>query len=329
MKKINVGIVGFGYWGPNLVRNFKKIKNCNVTHISESQKNKHNLIRKLHPNIEIDSFEKLVKNPEVDAIVIATSISSHYKLAKKALENNKHVLIEKPLAYSVKHSLALIKLSKKRKKILMIDHTYLYSGAIQKIKTILEKKSLGNILYIDSIRANLGKFQSDVNVLWDLASHDISIINHLVAEKPISVQAFGKSFVKNKLENIGYLILHYNSGKIVHINCSWISPIKIRTMIFGGTKKMLVFNDLEKNHIRLYDKNFSQNLNDVKIKSNNTFHEPKYSSKEPLHSMAEDFIKSILTNKTPISNYKIGLDVVKILEASQKSIKNKGKEISL
>jgi len=326
---MNIGIIGFGYWGPNLVRNFKKIKSCNVTHISESQKNKHKIIRKLHPEIQIESFEKIVKNPQIDAIVIATSISSHYELAKKALENNKHVLIEKPLADSVKHSLALIKLSKKRKKILMVDHTYLYSGAIQKIKTILEKKSLGTILYVDSIRANLGKFQSDVNVLWDLAPHDISIINHLVVEKPISVQAFGKSFVKNKLENIGYLVLHYTSGKMVHINCSWASPIKIRTMIFGGTKKMLVFNDLEKNHIRLYDKNFSQNLNDVKIKSNDVFHEPKYSSKEPLHSMAEDFIKSILTNKIPISNYKIGLDVVKILEASQKSIKNKGKEISL
>ena len=195
---MNISVIGFGCWGPNLVRNFKNIKNCNVTHIAESQKERHDRIHELYPDITISTFNQIITNSNIDAVVIATSISSHYELAKAALENNKHVLIEKPIAYSEKNAQELIKLSKLKNKTLMVDHTYLYSGAVQKIKKLLDADLLGKILYIDSIRANLGKFQSDVNVLWDLAPHDISIINYLINEKPVSVQAIGKSYTKNK-----------------------------------------------------------------------------------------------------------------------------------
>ena len=321
---MNISVIGFGCWGPNLVRNFKNIKNCNVTHIAESQKERHDRIHELYPDITISTFNQIITNSNIDAVVIATSISSHYELAKAALENDKHVLIEKPMADSEKNALELIRLSKQQKKILMVDHTYLYTGAVQEIKKLTDDGLLGEILYVDSIRANLGKFQSDFNVLWDLAPHDISIINYLINEKPISVQAIGKSYTKNELESIAYLILHYKSNKIIHLNCSWVSPIKIRTMIIAGSKKMLVFDDLEQKKIRIYDKNFQNN-----ITSNDGILEPEFSSKEGLSVMAEDFVNSIINDKQPLSNSNLGLEVVKILEASQKSIKNNGEKVFL
>ena len=327
---MNVGIVGFGYWGQNLVRNLKNTKNCNVTHIAESEVSRHKQIHELYPDIEIESFDAIIKNSNIDAVVIATSISSHYELAKAALENDKHVLVEKPMTSSEKNAQELIKLSKLKNKILMADHTYLYSGAVQEIKKSLDANLLGEILYVDSIRANLGKFQSDVNVLWDLAPHDISIINYLINEKPVSVQAFGKSYTKNQLENIAYLILHYESNKIVHVNCSWISPIKIRTMIIGASKKMLVFDDLQQKKIRIYNKNLDDVISSidkeyVPSSTNEDFFEPEFSSKEALLEMTEDFVNSIINNKIPLSNGDLGLDVIKILDAAERSIKNKGK----
>ena len=321
---MNVGVIGFGYWGTNLVRNLQNTKNCNVTHIAESEVSRHKQIHELYPDITISTFNQIITNSNIDAVVIATSISSHYELAKAALENDKHVLIEKPMADSEKNALELIRLSKQQKKILMVDHTYLYTGAVQEIKKLTDDGSLGEILYVDSIRANLGKFQSDFNVLWDLAPHDISIINYLINEKPISVQAIGKSYTKNELESIAYLILHYKSNKIIHLNCSWVSPIKIRTMIIAGSKKMLVFDDLEQKKIRIYDKNFQNN-----ITSNDGILEPEFSSKEGLSVMAEDFVNSIINDKEPLSNSNLGLEVVKILEASQKSIKNNGEKVFL
>ena len=331
---MNVGVIGFGYWGTNLVRNLQNTKNCNVTHIAESEVSRHKQIHELYPDIEIESFDAIIKNSNIDAVVIATSISSHYELAKAALENDKHVLVEKPMTSSEKNAQELIKLSKLKNKILMADHTYLYSGAVQEIKKLLDANLLGEILYVDSIRANLGKFQSDVNVLWDLAPHDISIINYLINEKPVSVQATGKSYTKNQLENIAYLILHYESNKIVHVNCSWISPIKIRTMIIGGSKKMLVFDDLQQKKIRIYNKNLDDVISSIDKEyvppsTNEDFFEPEFSSKEALLEMTEDFVNSIINNKIPLSNADLGLDVIKILDAAERSIRNNGKEVFL
>ena len=331
---MNVGVIGFGYWGTNLVRNLQNTKNCNVTHIAESEVSRHKQIHELYPDIEIESFDAIIKNSNIDAVVIATSISSHYELAKAALENDKHVLVEKPMTNSEKNAQELIKLSKLKNKILMADHTYLYSGAVQEIKKLLDANLLGEILYVDSIRANLGKFQSDVNVLWDLAPHDISIINYLINEKPVSVQAFGKSYTKNQLENIAYLILHYESNKIVHVNCSWISPIKIRTMIIGASKKMLVFDDLQQKKIRIYNKNLDDVISSIDKEyvppsTNEDFFEPEFSSKEALLEMTEDFVNSIINNKIPLSNGDLGLDVIKILDAAERSIRNNGKEVFL
>jgi len=237
---------------------------------------------------------------------------------------------------SVKNAQKLIELSKKKKKVLMVDHTYLYTGAIQKIKKIIDKNMIGEIQYIDSTRINLGLFQSDVNVLWDLAAHDISICSYLMNENPISVQAMGKSHTDSDFEDIAYLTLHFKSNKIIHFNCSWISPVKIRYMLIGGNKKMIIFNDLETTEkVKIYDtkyktktnpKNDRQILADYRV---GDIFIPKLPTREGLSLMAEDFVSAIIDKTKPISNYDIGLQVVKILEAAQKSITNQGKEAKI
>jgi predicted dehydrogenase len=254
-------------------------------------------------------------------------------LAKKALENGKHVLLEKPMTNSVEEAEQLIELANKYKKVLMVDHTFLYTGAVQKMKKMIDEDVIGNIKYFDSTRINLGLFQPDVNVLWDLAPHDLSILNYLNSEKPLSVQATGISHTHNGIENIAYLTINYQSDFIAHFNCSWTSPVKIRLMLIGGDKKMVVFNDLEPTEkIKIYDTGYNHKTDEEKkrilvdYRAGDIFI-PKIENKEALSGMAADFISAIINNTTPISNYQSGLSVIKILEASQKSIKNQGKEI--
>ena len=337
MKDLKIAVIGYGYWGPNLVRNFTNLENSTVSHVVDESPDRLEKVKKLYPSINAtSSLTEILENPEIDCIIIATPISTHYDIAKKALEHNKHVLVEKPMTNSVKHAKELIELSKKKKKVLMVDHTYLYTGAIQKIKKIIDKNMIGEIQYIDSTRINLGLFQSDVNVLWDLAAHDISICSYLMNENPISVQAMGKSHTDSDFEDIAYLTLHFKSNKIIHFNCSWISPVKIRYMLIGGNKKMIVFNDLETTEkVKIYDtkyktktnpKNDRQILADYRV---GDIFIPKLTTREGLSSMVEDFVSAIIDKTKPISNYDIGLQVVKILEAAQRSITNQGKEVKI
>ena len=337
MKDLKIAVIGYGYWGPNLVRNFTNLENSTVSHVVDESPDRLEKVKKLYPSINAtSSLTEILENPEIDCIIIATPISTHYDIAKKALEHNKHVLVEKPMTNSVKHAKELIELSKKKKKVLMVDHTYLYTGAIQKIKKIIDKNMIGEIQYIDSTRINLGLFQSDVNVLWDLAAHDISICSYLMNENPISVQAMGKSHTDSDFEDIAYLTLHFKSKKIIHFNCSWISPVKIRYMLIGGNKKMIIFNDLETTEkVKIYDtkyktktnpKNDRQILADYRV---GDIFIPKLTTREGLSSMVEDFVSAIIDKTKPISNYDIGLQVVKILEAAQRSITNQGKEVKI
>ena len=337
MKDLKIAVIGYGYWGPNLVRNFTNLENSTVSHVVDESPDRLEKVKKLYPSINAtSSLTEILENPEIDCIIIATPISTHYDIAKKALEHNKHVLVEKPMTNSVKHAKELIELSKKKKKVLMVDHTYLYTGAIQKIKKIIDENMIGEIQYIDSTRINLGLFQSDVNVLWDLAAHDISICSYLMNENPISVQAMGKSHTDSDFEDIAYLTLHFKSNKIIHFNCSWISPVKIRYMLIGGNKKMIIFNDLETTEkVKIYDtkyktktnpKNDRQILADYRV---GDIFIPKLTTREGLSSMVEDFVSAIIDKTKPISNYDIGLQVVKILEAAQRSITNQGKEVKI
>lgn len=333
---MNIAIIGCGYWGANLIRNFNSLKNSKLICVADTNLDRLAYFKSIYSNLLISNdIDDVLKNKDIDAIVIATPVHTHYLLAKKALENGKHVLLEKPMTSSVAEAETLIELANKNNKVLMVDHTFLYTGSVQKMKKMIEADEIGNIKYFDSTRINLGLFQPDVNVLWDLAPHDISILNFLKPEKPYSVQATGKSHTKNGIENIAFLTVNYQSDFIAHFNCSWTSPVKIRMMLIGGDKKMIVFNDLEPTEkIKIYDSGYNHKTDEEKknilvdYRAGDIFI-PKIENKEALSSMASDFVSAILNNTEPISNFQSGLEVVKILEASQISIKNNGKEIIL
>lgn len=327
---MNIALVGFGYWGPNILRNFLKIKNCKISYVCDISTQKLKFINRYFPKILTTNYlDDILSDDDVNAVIIVTPVSTHYKIARKCLQAQKHVLIEKPMTDSVTHANHLIKIAQQNDRILMVDHTYLYTSAIQQIKKLIKKGSIGKIQYLDSIRANLGLFRPDINVLWDLAPHDISICNYLFEEKPISVQAVGKSHTNLDLEDIAYLTLNYKTGKIAHFTCSWIFPTKIRQIIIGGTKKMIFFDDVTQHKkIQIFDSGFKVRKNktnfSVKYRQGKIL-TPKLQQYEALQNMAEDFVNSIKINSLPVSNYQIGLDVVEILVAAQKSIKKSTK----
>lgn len=333
---MKIAIIGYGYWGPNLVRNFNNAANCEVACVFDLSEKQLSRAGKVFPNIKlVSNYDDILKDKSIDAVAIATPVFTHFKLAKEAMMHDKHVLLEKPMTASVLEANELIEISKSRGLTLMVDHTYLYTSAVEKIKEIVDSGEIGKIKYVDSTRINLGLFQTDVDVLWDLAPHDISICSYLMQERPTSVQAVGVSHIDNDLENIAYLTLHYPNNRIAHFNCSWVSPVKIRQMLIGGDKKMIVFNDLETTEkLKIYDKGYSvipesdrdkllvdYRIGDIKI--------PKIPQSEALAGMAADFIQAIENGTMPRSSYESGLEVVTILEAATYSMKNKGKEVEL
>jgi predicted dehydrogenase len=333
---IKVGIIGYGYWGPNLVRNFFIQKHCTVKAVADSRPIRLEYLKQLYPSINAvhDAYE-IINDPEIDAIIIATPVFSHFELAQKALQKGKHILLEKPMASSVAECEELISLSTQNNLVLMVDHTFLYTGAVEKIKETIDAGTLGNIKYLDSTRINLGLFQPDINVLWDLAPHDLSILRYLYNAMPYSINATGISHTNNGIENIAFMTLNYSSGFIAHLNCSWSSPVKVRMMLIGGDKKMVIYNDVEPTEkIKIYDTAYQLKTDEdkkqilVDYRVGDIF-VPKISNKEALESVASDFINSIIQNTPPRSSYTIGSDTVKMLEAADKSIKNNGAEIKL
>jgi predicted dehydrogenase len=333
---VNVAIIGYGYWGPNLVRNFLSSDSSRVTMVADARLERLDLVTRSYPSIKTTQQPADVfKSSEVDAVVIATPVFSHFDLAQQALKAGKHVLIEKPMTSSVKEADDLIKLAKEKKKALMVDHTFLYTSSVKKMKELMEQDVIGKVNYFDSVRINLGLFQPDINVLWDLAPHDLSILCYLIHEEPYSVNATGVSHTNNGIENVAYMTVNYKSGIIAHFTCSWSSPVKIRMMLVGGDKKMIVFNDIEPSEkIKIYDTGYSVRtdlekqriLVDYRV---GDVHIPKVEMQEALQGVARDFISAIVNDTTPVSDHKMGREVVKLLEAAQLSIKNRGKEVIL
>ena len=331
---IKVGIIGYGYWGPNLVRNFNSNSNFRIDKVADSRPERLALVRTSYPAVGITSHaDDIVRDPAIDAVAVATPIFTHFKFAKAALENGKHVLLEKPMTATAPEAEELIAIAEKRGLSLMVDHTYLYTGAVQRMKRLIENDTIGKVKYLDSTRINLGLFQPDINVLWDLAPHDISILNYLVSEAPYSLNATGISHTQNGLENIAFLTVNFASGMIAHFNCSWSSPVKIRLMLIGGDKKMIVFNDLEPTEkIKIYDTGYAVKTDEEKQKllvdyRTGDIFIPKTPTTEALTLMVEDFAQSIMNRQIPIADFNSGLAVIKILEAASRSIKNHGKEI--
>lgn len=334
--KVKVAIIGYGYWGPNLVRNFNALDSCDVTHVIDSRSERLNLVKKNYPTITTSSDpDDAIKSKQVDAVVIATPVFVHYELAKVALENNKHVLLEKPMTSKVSDAEDLINIANSKNLKLMIDHTFLYTSAVQKMKELIGEGVVGNLQYVDSTRINLGLFQPDINVLWDLAPHDISILNYLIDDKPSSVQATGASHTNNEIENIAFLTLNYNSGFIAHFNCSWSSPVKIRQMLIGGDKKMILYNDMEPTEkVKVYDYGYTHRTDEEKNKilvdyRMGDIYIPKIPNSEALAGVAKDFISAIQKDVNPVSDYISGINVVKVLEAAQASLKKNGAIINI
>jgi predicted dehydrogenase len=330
---LTIAVFGYGYWGPNLVRNFLSV-GVTVKYIVDSNEKCLAKAKNWYPFIQVTTDSELVLHDvSVDGIVIALPVFLHYEFARRALLAGKHVLVEKPMTDSSTSAMALMELADKMNLTLMPDHTFLYTGAVKKIKEYIEKKDLGDIKYFDSTRVNLGLFQRDISVIWDLAPHDLSILYYLIPEKPISVIATGISHTSTNIENIAYLTLFYKSNLIVHINISWISPVKIRKILIGGTKKMVVYDDIEPTEkVKIYDSGYiMQNAEDisriyVEYRMGDIF-VPKLDTTEALNGLAKDFINAAETNSCPVSNSGLGLSVIKILEAAELSIKTGCKEV--
>ncbi|OGK17073.1 oxidoreductase [Candidatus Roizmanbacteria bacterium RIFCSPHIGHO2_01_FULL_39_12c] len=331
---IKIGVIGYGYWGPNLVRNFFGNNDCKIIKVADTKPERLFLLKKHYPAIKaVNQADEILNDRSIEAVVVATPVATHFPLGKKTLESGKHLLLEKPMASSLFEAEKLVELAKKKKKVLMVDHTFVYKDAVRKIKQMIDERIVGKLRYLDSTRTNLGLFQPDVNVLWDLAAHDVSILLYLQKEKPLSIQASGVSHTGNKIENLAYLTLKYRSGFVAHFNVSWISPVKIRMMLIGGSKKMVVFNDVEPSEkIRIYDSRYRVRDNKDKNKfivdyRMGDIHIPKIDLKEALSDMASDFIESIKTGKRPVADMEHGLEVVKILSLAQQSLNNGEKPV--
>jgi predicted dehydrogenase len=334
---LKIGVIGYGYWGPNIVRNFSSADGATVVMISDMNANTlKNKVKKAYPHIATTTnIDELINNPEIDAVAIVTPVFTHFEIAKKALENGKSIFVEKPFTYTVAEAEQLVNLAEKKKLKIMVDHTFLYTGAVRKIKQLIDDNTLGNLYYFDSIRVNLGLFQHDVNVVWDLAPHDIAIMDYVIGQKPEAVVATGSGHFGRNLEDIAYLTFYYPKNIIAHINVNWLSPVKVRTTLIGGEKKMLVWNDLEPDEkIKVYDKGVQVRTKEgqysllVDYRSGDMW-APKIEPTEALKLMAEKFVDYVENGGSVINDGIAGLTNVRMLEAAGKSIAHKGKVVNI
>jgi len=334
---INISVIGYGYWGPNLVRNFSGTDGVHLVSVCDKDPESLKRVAKAYNNgiATTTNITSVLTSPDIDAIAIATPVYTHYEIAKKALENGKHVFVEKPFTSTVAQAEELVELADRKNLTIMVDHTFLFTGAVRKIKELISDGVLGNLYYFDSTRVNLGLFQHDVNVIWDLAPHDFSIMDYVVEEKPVAVAATGAAHFNGK-ENIAYVTVYFPNNMIAHFNVNWTSPVKLRSTLIGGDKKMLVWNDLESDEkIKIYDKGVEvvtqESIYDllVSYRSGDVW-VPKVNPLEALKVEADYFVDCVTNNnKTPINDGMAGLRVVKILEATDKSLKNRGETIEL
>lgn len=311
------------------------IKDIDIVTVCDTDASVLKNIKMMHPHIETcQDFQSITRSPDIDAVVIATPVQTHYQLASDALNNGKHIFITKPFTASSKQAEKLIRLAKKKKLTIMVDHTFLFTGAVKKIKELIDSKVLGDLLYFDSTRINLGRLQHDVNVIWDLAPHDFSILDYLINNKPTAISAHGTAHYNKSLEDIAYITIYYKHDLIAHLHVNWLSPVKVRTTLIGGSKKMIVWDDLSTEKIKIYDKG-------VKIKTRIDVYKllfdyrsgdvisPHIDLKEALLTELEYFVECVLNKTTPINDGQSGLNVVNLLEAANKSLAQKGKLIKL
>ena len=336
---IRIGVIGYGYWGPNLVRNCFETPGMQVACVSDLRADRLALVNSRYPSVQTtQDFRELIEDPTIDAVAIATPVSTHYDLALRALQEGKHVLVEKPLASSTDQVQHLMDLAQKRNLVLMVDHTFVYTGAVRKIRELVDSGSLGEIYYYDSVRVNLGLFQHDVNVLWDLAVHDLSIMDYVLPFRPCAVSATGLSHVPGGPENIAYLTLFFEGSQIAHIHANWLAPVKLRRTLIGASRKMIVYDDLEQSEkIKVYDKGITLNnqQNSEKLYQllvgyrTGDMLAPQIDVSEALRHEIDHFVQCIRQQQEPITGGSSGLRVVEILQAASQSMAQHGRPVDL
>jgi predicted dehydrogenase len=344
---IGIGIIGYGYWGPNLVRNLAETPGARVVAVSDLRQDRLAVAQARYPTIQTTTdYHDLFANPAIDAIIVATPVATHYDLALQALRAGKHVLVEKPLVPTVDEGLRLLDEAARQRRTIMVDHTFVYTGAVRKIKEIVTSGCLGPIYYYDSVRVNLGLFQHDINVLWDLAVHDLAIMDYVLDARPCAVSAIGVAHVGHK-EDIAYLTCLFDNSTIAHIHVNWLAPVKIRRTLIGGGQQMIVYDDLEPSEkVKVYDRGVTVersngNGNDNGNGNNSAVYEllvgyragdmwaPKLSTAEALHNEMLHFIDCIEHDKIPETSAHVGLRVVHILETANRSLSQQGQPIEL
>ncbi len=341
---INIGIIGFGYWGPNLVRNFAAVKDVRVTHIADLDDVRLATAKDIYPGCTTTkNYKDMLTDPDVHAVIVATPVTSHFRFASEALQHGKHVLIEKPMTHTVDEARKLIALAKEKGKVLMVDHTFEYCKPVEKIDGYIKGGELGEVFSISMSRLNLGLFQKDINVIWDLCPHDISILLHLLRQMPVSVNAVGMDHVQKGIEDDCHVFLRFGKNITASLHVSWLDPCKVRRIAIVGSKKMLLYDDVEPtDKIKLYDRGIVKSKDGLPVLQYYTTPEefqlaykygdvviPKVDLKEPLAVMANHFVSCIRDGKAPLTDGISGLRVVKILEAAQQSLKNNGVVIAI
>ncbi len=333
---IGVAVVGCGYWGPNVVRNFAALPGCELRWLCDLDAGRLGSLQRRYPGARVTTdFAALLRQPDVDAVAICTPLHTHYALASAALQAGKHVLVEKPLTDSVRSAEELVARAAAAGLVLQVDHTFVYSGAVQKIRSIVESGALGELLYFDSVRVNLGIFQSDMNVVWDLAPHDLSIMDHVIGRQPLWVSAIGSAHF-GRLENLAYLTLVFDDSLIAHLHVNWLAPVKIRSTLIGGSQRLIVYDDLAPSEaVRVYDKGVTlqsdadsrqQALVDYRV---GDMFAPHLDKTEPLERVCRDFLDAIASGGRPLCDGEAGVRVVRVLEAAQQSLRKNGERVLL
>lgn len=334
---INIGIIGYGYWGPNLVRNFAELSGVSVACVADQDSNKLDLVQRRYPGVKVTTnFKDMLNDTSIDAIAIATPVSTHFELGMAALSADKHVWLEKPMTETSIQASKLIDEAERRERVLFVDHTFVYTGAVRKMGDVIRGGDLGEVYYYDSTRVNLGLFQRDVNVISDLAVHDFSILDYILGEHPAAVSASGVNHFPGTPENLAYITLFYDSGTIAHINVSWLAPVKVRQILVGGSKKMIAYDDLEPSEkVKIYDKGVSFTDDPKRIYEMRVGYRtgdmwaPKLDETEALRLGGQNFVDCINNSKMPDTSGHLGLRVVQLVEAATSSMRGKGETVYL
>ena len=330
---IRFGVIGYGYWGPNIVRNLRSLNTAKVVAVCDKNPASLQRVKQAYPDVSVTSdTSELLTSPDIDVVAVITPVWTHFELAKAALLNGKHVFVEKPFTSNSAQAEELIELAEKKNLQIMVDHTFLFTGAVKKIHQLIDDSTLGKLYYYDSTRVNLGLFQHDVDVLWDLAPHDLAIVDYLIGQPPEAIVATGSAHV-NGLTDVAYMTAYFPDNVVAHINVNWLSPVKIRTTLIGGEKRMLLWNDLEADEkIKVYDRGVQMESREgvydllVSYRSGDMW-APKIENVEALKAELAYFVGCIENGQMPFNDGMSGLRVVKMLEAAEKSLKRKGEAV--